>query len=263
MPESVESALDWKERGFVSQAVLLRLIPTPKKYWRSSGLKSRYGMTFARFQRQRGALISSLAAFRARISALQEKEQGLMGAAQVFGLSSSELLAKYDPESSSLKTSQCSLFGEEFESLLILPKSGMMLNGALYPLRMSSGLEAIRNYPPFIIAERECLLLRLPTPIAKGDYNRKGASPTSGNGLRTVVMRLPTPNAGDVKAGFSNAPGRKQSSLPRSIAYLENKNSGKRGDVNPNWKEWLMGYPIGWTDLSASETPSCPKWQNI
>jgi hypothetical protein len=23
------------------------------------------------------------------------------------------------------------------------------------------------------------------------------------------------------------------------------------GPVNPNWCEWLMGFPIGWTDLDA------------
>lgn len=27
------------------------------------------------------------------------------------------------------------------------------------------------------------------------------------------------------------------------------------GQLNPTWVEWLMGYPIGWTDLSVSETP--------
>ena len=27
------------------------------------------------------------------------------------------------------------------------------------------------------------------------------------------------------------------------------------GTLNPMWVEWLMGYPIGWTDSSASETP--------
>ena len=31
------------------------------------------------------------------------------------------------------------------------------------------------------------------------------------------------------------------------------------GQLNPNWVEWLMGFPVGWTDLSASETPSCHK----
>ena len=23
------------------------------------------------------------------------------------------------------------------------------------------------------------------------------------------------------------------------------------GSLNPTWVEWLMGYPIGWTDLEA------------
>ena len=29
---------------------------------------------------------------------------------------------------------------------------------------------------------------------------------------------------------------------------------GRLGPLNPEWEEWLMGYPIGWTALDASET---------
>ena len=29
---------------------------------------------------------------------------------------------------------------------------------------------------------------------------------------------------------------------------------GRLGPLNPEWEEWLMGYPIGWTELDASET---------
>jgi len=32
---------------------------------------------------------------------------------------------------------------------------------------------------------------------------------------------------------------------------------GRIGRLNPEWVEWLMGYPIGWTESGASETPSC------
>jgi hypothetical protein len=28
------------------------------------------------------------------------------------------------------------------------------------------------------------------------------------------------------------------------------------GQLNPTWVEWLMGYPIGWTALEDSATPS-------
>lgn len=56
----------------------------------------------------------------------------------------------------------------------------------------------------------------LPTPTVCGNYNRKGASATSGDGLATA-------------AG---------------------------GPLNPAWVEWLMGFLLGHTDLELSETPS-------
>ena len=31
------------------------------------------------------------------------------------------------------------------------------------------------------------------------------------------------------------------------------------GQLNPQWVEWLMGYPAGWTDCEGSGTPSSPK----
>lgn len=34
---------------------------------------------------------------------------------------------------------------------------------------------------------------------------------------------------------------------------------GSRGELNPPWVEWLQGFPIGWTDLGDSETPSSPR----
>ena len=37
-----------------------------------------------------------------------------------------------------------------------------------------------------------------------------------------------------------------------------NLNDQCGGQLNPTWVEWLMGFPIGWTELSASETPSAP-----
>lgn len=54
-----------------------------------------------------------------------------------------------------------------------------------------------------------------PIPPVGGNYNRKGASKTSGDGLATAVG----------------------------------------GKLNPEWVEWLMGYPTGWTDLKPSEMP--------
>ena len=32
------------------------------------------------------------------------------------------------------------------------------------------------------------------------------------------------------------------------------------GQLNPNWVEWLMGWPIGWTDCAASATDKFQQW---
>lgn len=99
----------------------------------------------------------------------------------------------------------------------------------------------------------------LPTPTVNGNYNRKGASKTSGDGLATALRLWPTPNAGDYKAGMSNAPDRQQSSLPRSVGIAEGVSSGRRGGLNPTWVEWLMGFPLLWSALEVSEMPSSPR----
>jgi hypothetical protein len=31
------------------------------------------------------------------------------------------------------------------------------------------------------------------------------------------------------------------------------------GSPNPLWIEWLMGFPMGWTELPPSATPSSPR----
>jgi hypothetical protein len=32
------------------------------------------------------------------------------------------------------------------------------------------------------------------------------------------------------------------------------------GQLNPTWVEWLMGWPLGWTDLKPLETDKFQKW---
>jgi len=66
--------------------------------------------------------------------------------------------------------------------------------------------------------------------------------------LADAVDLWPTPNSRDHKG----APGRgcqarggHQSSLPAEVG----------GSLNPQFVEWLMGFPIGYTDLGHSETP--------
>jgi len=87
-----------------------------------------------------------------------------------------------------------------------------------------------------------------PTPTEHGNYNKKGASQHSGDGLATAVAKFPTPCKSDATGGaaYSKPPSRQGSFLLREVT---------RGALNPTWVEWLMGFPLGWTDLDASATP--------
>lgn len=64
--------------------------------------------------------------------------------------------------------------------------------------------------------------------------------------LRGVVMYA-TPQARDFRTG--------QLSRWEDPQRTRNLNDQIGGQLNPTWVEWLMGFPIGWTDLNASETP--------
>jgi len=33
------------------------------------------------------------------------------------------------------------------------------------------------------------------------------------------------------------------------------------GPLNPTWVEWLMGWPLEWTDLKPLETDKFQQWQ--
>lgn len=105
---------------------------------------------------------------------------------------------------------------------------------------------------------------RAPTPTAgdaksSGSRNLEGSKAHAGvsltdfvrHGNSTTPRRMPTPTAQDAK---NNGPA---SQMERNTKPL---NAEVGGPLNPSWVEWLMGWPIGWTDLSASATDSFRKW---
>jgi hypothetical protein len=62
---------------------------------------------------------------------------------------------------------------------------------------------------------------------------------------------LPTPQARDWKDGSEpRSHGRHNEALPVVMAAL-----GHPGRMLPDFPEWAMGYPIGWTALEGLETP--------
>jgi hypothetical protein len=88
--------------------------------------------------------------------------------------------------------------------------------------------------------------VKWPTPTVCGNYNRKGASPTSGDGLATAVLKCATPTARDWRSGKASQATMERNSRPLSEQI--------GGSLNPTWVEWLMGFPLGWTDLKPLAT---------
>ena len=63
----------------------------------------------------------------------------------------------------------------------------------------------------------------------------------------SLNRRFPTPTAQDAKNNGGPA---------QALRRTQPLNSVVGGQLNPTWVEWLMGFPLGWTDLERSEMPS-------
>lgn len=105
----------------------------------------------------------------------------------------------------------------------------------------------------------------LPTPTVNGNHNRKGASATSGDGITTALKRqaglLPTPRESGGSHGICwkrAENGNHYSNLEDVLGaeFIADGNPRQTGlNVNPDWQDWFMGYPIKHTALKPQETP--------
>ena len=94
---------------------------------------SRSGMTFAPLTESRGEAVLTWcqAASRVRTSAQQDEGQELKESVPASGVKWRELFKRYDPATSSWKTHRCLFDVDLPESSVILPRWGMMRDGAL------------------------------------------------------------------------------------------------------------------------------------
>jgi hypothetical protein len=249
--------------------------PTPQGYLSPDRMTafsrlSRFGMTFKPLTdtASEAVLTWFLAGFPVRTSASQEKAQESTGNDPECGGTWRGSLAKFDPVSCSWKTAQLSLIEDLEPCSVTWPRSGMTVDGlclelptlgrrtsvtgsGLWPTPVASDTSS-RTKPYAQGGTPLSLAVKWPTPTVCGNYNRKGASATSGDGLATAVRMWPTPQASDNRnRGTTQTPA-----IARRI------DAGKQvmlsmcmdGPLNPTWTEWLMGWPLGWTDLRPLET---------
>ncbi len=211
----------------------LSVMPTPHKFWRNdrtmdASQLSRFGLTCAVLTADHGEalLMWFLAGFRVRTS----QPLGTVMASTVSGRASGgkwlESSVRYCLDSSSWRTHRC-LWDEALPwSSVTLPAWGMTRSGFVY------------RHPT---AER---------PI--------GA---------TVLGLLPTPRASIGPHGIAWAraqEGQHRHNLEDFLAvqWLQAGNPVVPGlSPNPEFIEWMMGFPAGWTDLKPLVMARFHEWQ--
>ena len=159
---------------------------------------------------------------------------------------------RYDRNTSLWKTAHCLLSEDLPWSSVILPKWGMMRNGELWERVM---LEPLTG---------ETASGLWPTPRANKVTNereetwmkRKLAGKVSTPPLSLAVKMWPTPCANEDAAG---RPGSKMQKMLGNHPDVRGDLTG--GTLSADWTEWLMGWPIGLTDLKPLATDKFQQWQ--
>ena len=222
----------------------------------------------------RESWIASIQVSLARILASPEIRQGLalkQGVAST--VKSSASLGYFDHASCSWKMSQQSFLTDSEQSLQTWPRSGMTLNGYVYELptvaRRITGIgggawptpdtKGFVNEGSLAMLGKKCETLEemnamayraaaskkakhFPTPTVTSDAQvawDKTPGQTGGTTLAGYVKYWPTPTSHNSKE--TNAPSEAGRNTPTLAAVAG-------GKLNPTWVEWLMAWPLGFTD---------------
>jgi hypothetical protein len=200
---------------------------------------------------------SSAADTHANHSAQQENDEA-QTTLDTYGHGYETPLAQYDPDTRSWKTSgDISLWGEQ-PSLESLPKSGMTRNGVLYRqpdwVRPIDGIASSLLHTPTATMKQmsPSMVSRSgwwPTPVSSSAMAEdistvrqrlENGKPYKSRLIEAIAM-WPTPTTVDT----FTPPKRSNPTLGDAARQAD----GSNGKLNPAWVEWLMGFPLGWTDL--------------
>jgi len=255
----------------------LSVMPTPHRFSRNDKTMepsrlSRFGLTCAVLTADHGEglLTWYREGFPARTSQPQAAAQGSTASAPDCGEKWRESSVRFDAQASCWKTHRC-LWDEALPwSSVTLPAWGMTRDGVVFQ-------QPTAGRP--ISATASGLW---PTPTVHGNHNQPGSSKNAGWGLSSAVKQWtspshkptgsrarssltahtwPTPVASMAKGSSPNALTRK-SGASRTRDRLDHAvMASDHGPLNPEWVEWLMGWPIGWTDLKPLEMARFREWQ--
>lgn len=211
----------------------------------------------------RESWIASMQASLAKTLALLESRQAyLREPDQVFTAKSCASLAWYDQDSCSWRTYQQSFLSDSEPYSETWPRWGMTQGGSAYAHPMSERR----------ITETAGFYWQTPvtTGVTGGSGSREMMQSKVMNGDLSEIEAIgmlgvklwPTPAARDYKGQNSvvsmqkkldNGEKAQQGQLPNAVAMI-----GDIGQLNPNWVEWLMGFPIAFTvskDWATRKSP--------
>jgi len=192
-----------------------------------------------------------------------------MASEAVCGNTWRESSVKFDLNTLSWKTHLCLWEEDLLSSSLTLPKWGMMRSGVLW--------ECITS--PVLTEETESgFLLTTPTcadatmgailndntkliTLKSGKLRKISNQGVSGSiGLARTVAMWPTPTCHNAKECDAPAEANRNTPTPCHLARGGDKTQPTH--LNPPWLEWLMGWPLGWTDCAVSATDKFRLWLN-
>jgi len=249
------------------QSALLSGNPTQQAYCAPDKMTvfsrlSRFGMTFKPLTVSHGEdlLTLFLEDSRAKTSQPLEKAQELTENEAECGDRWRGSFTKYDPNMSLWRTHQCSLLGDLEPFSETWPQWGLMRNGECWEQQTLA-------HP----TKETVFGFYVPTPtssdgtsgavIGKNDqfYPTRDGKPRKINqkgndgaiGLGRLVLMWPTPRTKGMCGGSGAWQHLKANTTIEEARLMGAGNGGK---LNPTWVEWLMGWPLGWTDLKPLET---------
>ena len=242
-------------------------------------LRFPFGMTCGRLTADRGEAVLTwcLAASPVKTSPPQAKAQASKEAAPVCGPRWRGSSVKWDHDSSSWKTAPSSPDGVSMSFSGTWPRWGVMRDGVcserLTPVRptneSASGSWPTPNKMDAADTASMCdpkhwhvramqkmeqgIHLQFPLRVAVQMW----PAPEAGMPVATPHSQMlretwPTPTKADAMGG----PGRAE-----TCQGGENLRTSVGGQLNPTWVEWLMGWPLGWTDLRASAMDRFQQWR--
>lgn len=161
------------------------------------------------------------------------------------------LLARFDHDMRSWKTPQCSLLEGLDEYSETWPRWGSMRNGECWERQT------------LVLSTNETESGLWQTPVADDAVERKAGKWNSRGEpkLSAEVKLWPTPCASASKGSSQGALIRKSGRSRENDRIDHAVMASDGGQLNPNWVEWLMGWPIGLTELKPLETDKYREWQ--